>query len=375
MDFRRLYDAAMLWVMNAWKNSRWAFMAGGGIAVAALVVLLTRPPISVHLAPSALDRQLHRTAGTPLVIAFYEPSMDTTPATSSFASLASHYKEIDVVAPYWFRIGLGGVLENHTATPSVVTFAHRHGVKVWPLVGNNGFEMLTTVSGRRLATHTLVSLAKKGGYDGIFLDWELVPASQRHNFNLFVADVATAFHGMGKAVAVAVFPKIGVVRQVQGVYDYPVLAHYADAVAVMTYDHHENSSPPGAVAPLNWVVANMHYALQSIPRAKLFMGIATYGYDWTPAGASTVTARDVKGILGRLGIQASWSLSAQEPHFSYVDASGVQHTVWYENATTFAQKLGVVKRLSLAGVAVWRIGGETPKFWQALATATGRPTA
>jgi len=351
------------------------FALGGGIALAALVVLVTRPPVTVRPVPSALDRQLHRTPGTPLVIAFYEPSMDTTPSTNSFASLASHYRDIDVVAPYWFRIGLGGVLEDDTATPSVATFAHGHGVKVWPLVGNNGFEMLTTLTSRRNATRTLVSLAKRGGYDGIFLDWELVPVSQRHNFNLFVADVATAFHAMGKVVAVAVFPKIGVDRQVQGVYDYPVLAHYADAVAVMTYDHHENSSPPGAVAPLNWVQANMLYALQSVPREKLFMGIATYGYDWTAGGASTVTAKDASAILSRLGIAASWSGSAQEPHFTYVDANGVRHTVWYENATTFAQKLAVVKRLALAGVAIWRIGGETPRFWQALNSSVGRPTA
>lgn len=349
---------------------RWLVWAGGGIVVAGALMLAFRPSGPAVPRSGAIGK-FFRGTGRPVVMAFYEPLMDTTPQTSSFKSLTANYRNIDVLAPYWYRIGWGGTIENNTSNPRVVTFAHGKGIRVWPLVGNNGFEMLTTSSGRGLATSNLVTLARRGHYDGVVLDWELVPASQRGNFNTFVAQVAAAFHRMKKSVAVAVFPKIGVMPEVQGVYDYPFLARHADAVAIMTYDHHGSFSPPGPVAPLNWVAANVHYALTTIPREKLMVGVATYGYDWGRRGVDTITTSEANTLLRKLGRKPAWAVGTEEPTFMYTDAQGGTHTVWFENGRTFAQKLELVKRLNLAGVAIWRIGGEGKSFWKAL----GRPTA
>jgi len=344
---------------------RWALWAGGGIVAAGLIVLLFRPHPPVVPRPGAIGRFMAGT-GRPVVMGFYEPLMETSPASSSFASLKANYPKIDVLAPYWFRIGWGGTLENNTSNRQVTAFAHSHRVEVWPLVGNNGYEMLTTSTGRHLTVSNLVTLARRGRYDGIVLDWELVPASQRNNYTHLVGEIGRAFHRMKKSVAVAVFPKIGVSRDVQGVYDYRALAREADAIVLMTYDHHESSTPPGPVAPMNWVSANLHDALGRIPREKLLLGVATYGYDWGPRGVETLTTTEANDLLKKLGKKALWAVGSEEPHFTYTDAGGGIHTVWFENAKTFSQKLELVKRTGTAGVAIWRLGGSERAFWKAL---------
>lgn len=334
------------------------------VLVSILVYRATLPPPGMPLAKRILGKAPYR----PVILGFYENDSSPGAGDGSWASLVSNARYIDLVAPYWYRIGNGGIVVRDMHDPKVVAFASRHNIRVWPLVGNDGYGMITTPASRRTTIHTLVKLARLRHYDGIFVDFELLPSSEQADFSTFIRDLSAALHRLNLGLGVAVFPKVGVTPDVQGVYDYPTLGRFADAMIVMAYDHHQNTSPPGAVAPLGWVRANMVYAMSQVPRPKLFLGVGQYGYDWTaPGSATTLSTRAVEALLAERRMLPLWSRTQQEPHFRYQDSQGRQHDVWYEDTFTFRQKLALSRSLRLGGISLWRLGYEEPSMWRALA--------
>ena len=57
-----------------------------------------------------------------------------------------------------------------------------------------------------------------------------------------------------------------------------------------------------------------------------------------------------------------------EPWFTYtVDLA--EHQAWYADGESVAARFYLVERYGLGGIAVWRLGGEDPAIWTAVADA------
>ena len=50
---------------------------------------------------------------------------------------------------------------------------------------------------------------------------------------------------------------------------------------IMAYDWHHAGSEPGPVAPITEVQRTIEFAIKSIPRRKLIIGVPLYGYNWS----------------------------------------------------------------------------------------------
>lgn len=364
--------ASLLAYRKKWPSRSAVSLAVGAVAALALISGCGRQG-AAGLMPKPKVK--------PKVIGFYVNGQGGAKST-----LQARARQINVVSPFWYRVGSGGQLKTNNAEAAMIRWAHQKKMHLWPLVGNAGNSVLSTAASRKAAVSALAAKAKTQGYDGLLVDFELLPPSQRAHLTSFVQDLSSVLHKEGKKVAVAVFPKINVPYSVNGVYDYKALGKAADAVIVMTYDRHDNTAPPGPVAPLNWVAKNARHAATLIPKDKLYLGVATYGYDWSAGGGSakTVTTAQAIALAKSQGVTVQWSSSAQEPHFTYTQG-GTKHTVWFEDAASFRQKLNLVAKLGLAGIGVWELGGEQPTFWKflqqggnpkaAVAFSSGRPTA
>lgn len=305
-------------------------------------------------------------------LGFYENAASTTASVGSYPALQRYGKLMTSVSPFWYQVDAKGRLVMNHAQTFVTKLAHSQGLKVLPMVINRGHLMLMDAKARQATVATIVSLVQKNGYDGVVIDFELIPASTKNDLTLFIRSLSKALHPLGKTVGVTVFPHIHVVRSVSGAYDYRALGQAADKVILMAYDEHYNGSRPGPVASFVWVRSNVEYALQKMSPSKLLVGVAAYGYDW-PAGstrAATVSTRKANGLISQYGATVHWSNRFQEPYFHY-RVHGVRHAVWYENSYAFAEKLIDLKTRHVAGVALWRLHGETPRFWQVW--QTGKP--
>ena len=147
-----------------------------------------------------------------------------------------------------------------------------------------------------------------------------------------------------------------------GAFDYRTLAIFSDQLFVLAYDEH--FSMPGPVASIEFVRRVLNYAVTIIPRPKIKLGMAVYGYDWVETGGMprSLTYREAIELARQHDVTIIYDEQAQEPTFTYM-VNGVRHIVWFENARSFSAKLDLVFQYDLGGIAVWRLGQEDPRIW------------
>ena len=91
-------------------------------------------------------------------------------------------------------------------------------------------------------------LKASANFDGLHIDFELVPARDGANFISFLSELR---EGLGNRLFTLALPARQ--RALEGdVFDYAALAPLADRILVMAYDEHWSASKPGPVASLDW---------------------------------------------------------------------------------------------------------------------------
>ena len=295
--------------------------------------------------------------------------------TSSYNSMVKNADVIKTIAPFWATMQADGTLtdrggNNHQA---VVNTAHQKDVSVLLLVNNakqdNGVPVHTVLANPALRTKAIDNFEayiKKYNLNGINVDFEMVPAKDRDHLTAFMRELYGRLKPQGYIVSIDVFPKQDENNDVAAAYDYAELAKYADKIMIMTYDNHGAWSGPGPIADIGWVENNLKYALKSIPKDKLYLGIAAYGYDWSAQGVQSLEFDAIMDLAQRYGKTVQWDDTAKSPHFSYTATDGTAHTVWFENSESLKHKLALITKYDIAGAAMWKLGEEDPAVWPVL---------
>ncbi|XMB86098.1 glycosyl hydrolase family 18 protein [Mycoplasmatota bacterium WC44] len=152
-------------------------------------------------------------------------------------------------------------------------------------------------------------------------------------------------------------------------HDYEAIGKIADKVFLMTYEWGWSGGPPMAVSPIDKVSKVMDYAISTIPKEKIYMGVPLYGYDWTlpyVEGGTWAKAIDqVKAydIASKYGASIEYDEKAQTPFFTYTDEEGKEHEVWFEDARSYQAKFDYVKELGINGLFNWVLGFNSPHNW------------
>jgi cellulose synthase/poly-beta-1,6-N-acetylglucosamine synthase-like glycosyltransferase/peptidoglycan/xylan/chitin deacetylase (PgdA/CDA1 family)/spore germination protein YaaH len=316
---------------------------------------------------------------SPLRIGFYV-SDDAT----SLRSLKEHHQDLDVVAPALLHATSrdGHVSVTQDAELTGWLRENGGGIAVTPLVDNfegtawRGAELggvLDRVESRRTLIADLDRYAMEHHSAGLVVDFEDVPAAAQPALRAFTSELATRLHERGRRLLMAL-------PAMDPDYDYAFFGRVCDAVVLMNYDQHWESSPPGPIAAQNWFAANLGKALESIPAEKLVVGVANYAYDWVEGapGASTTESLTVSDALSAAQASAvGLVLDSQSlnPHFSYLDASKRTHRVWLLDAVTAHNQIHAAETAQVLGTALWRLGSEDPTFWSLWSRTANRETA
>ena len=332
--------------------------------------------------PSRAARLL---GGDPVVYGFYtEPE---PPLPGSYETMVRHARDLDVIVPFWFRLAESGdgTIEAYGAPPpqrrkQVVREAHRRGLKVEMIVHNllYGSGDRSAATARRFlrdpaaqdrAVRGILDILRQEGYDGVHIDLETVPPEERPRLTAFVRKVRQALPE-DKLLSIAVFPRDRDDRTDPntGVYDYAALGKTVDFFILMTYSEHRADTPPGPLASLDYVDRMVRYALRHVPREKVIVGLGSFGFDW---GGGTFPRYLDHAQAVRLardqGVEVRWDDRARVPFFTYTAADGSTHTVYFENARSWAEKLNLIRRHRVRGVAIWRLGMEEEAAWREIA--------
>ena len=327
---------------------------------------------------------LRKPAGVtrPEVLGFFENGWSPV-FGDSFPSVKKRPDLIDSISPFWYSIRSDGSLWPQEIRQEVIDFARQHDIRLIPLFnllqsGGNEAGFLVDPAARGRAIEAIVREVQARGYDGVNIDFELLPPEAEPLMSDFIRELDQALPE-GKRLDIAAFPKVDVDPSVHGGHNWSVFARHADQVILMAYDRHYLGSQPGPVSPAGWVEANIKEMLNAgIAGNKILLGVGAYGYDW-PAGAgpgneansTPVPLWQVKRILERHGIRPQWDAESQNPHFTYTGEGGQQREIWYLDERVLQQRLGLVRKYSLGGIAIWRLGYEDDAFWNVIEKAYG----
>lgn len=234
----------------------------------------------------------------------------------------------------------------------------------------------------RLDQHVaaIVGMVRREGYAGVDIDYEDLHSSDRMAFSEFITKLSAALHADGRVLSVAVFAKTtdAGYDQRNVAQDYAAIGRAADQVRVMAYDYHWTTSPPGPIAPIDWVRAVLEYAKSQIPASKIVLGIPLYGYDWTGSGGAGVTWQRACQLAALHHSEIQFDDTSQSAWFDYTDASGSRHEVWFETAESSRAKFDAARDARIGGVFLWMFGAEDPGTWAQLhhieLTVTANPS-
>ncbi|SEO79694.1 glycosyl hydrolase family 18 protein [Propionispora vibrioides] len=306
------------------------------------------------------------------LVGFYAEWWDTD--TSSFKAMSQHTDTINTIAPFWATLQSNGTVKDRGGNDhaSVVKFAKQNNIPTLLLVNNAKQEkseipIHTILANPALRTKSIDSMEayiKQYGLDGINVDFEMVPAQDRDNLSAFMKELYNRLHPQGYVVSIDVFPKQNEDNDVAAAYDYAALAQYADKIMIMTYDNHGVWSGAGPIADIGWVEKSLQYALQYIPKNKLYLCVPGYGYDWSSKGVESIEYAPAMALAEKYNADIVWDDKAKAPHFDYTAADGTSHQVWFENSKSLSYKLDLVNKYDIAGAALWKLGEEDPGYWQ-----------
>ncbi|MGI1658536.1 MAG: cell wall-binding repeat-containing protein [Desulfitobacterium sp.] len=297
---------------------------------------------------------------------------------------------VDYVSPNWrSSIGADGTLklvweEGSSNYLQLTNMAHGLGMKVLPLINGSGASintLLKSPAAQEKMIGEIVKLIEDTRSDGVVIDFE-TPLDYgdakdpndgvRNDLTAFMESLYAELKPMNKIVVMTVMPRMSSSQYWLDAFDYEALSHTVDYMHVMTYDHHYRTSAPGAIAPYPWIKQVLTYVKdQGVDMSKVMMGLPYYGRDWV------VTGKDASGnltynstafgyskameIADAYGAEITYSKYPDNdpvgtPTFKYTDDKGVEHTVFFDDYTSWNAKLGVINEFGLAGVGPWAMG-------------------
>ena len=277
----------------------------------------------------------------------------------------------------------GGISNLHGwPVASLINEAHAHGTKVVLCAtlfnSTNITTLLSSSENRQNLIDNLLAQVQAGNADGVNIDFESFPSSQRSNMVTFITDLTETFHSAipGSQVTLAMPP-----IDWSNAWDYNALASISDGLFIMGYNYHySGSSTTGPNSPLSgpgytltWSVLD-YLNKTNFQADKLILGVPYYGFEWASSsnavGANTSGTGSAKFYSEIEGLAQSygklWHSSSQTPWYNYNNNGWNQG--WYDDSLSLSLKYDFALFNNLKGVGIWALGYDDgrPELWDLL---------
>jgi spore germination protein YaaH len=290
----------------------------------------------------------------------------------SFTDLQAHYQQIGVVYPTYFECGPHGEVEG--SNDALVTgWAVARKIAVLPRLNCQNVadeeQVLNEPTAREAMINKLASLCTSYGYQGVQIDFEGAPPSERNPFTAFITLLAERLHAQGDKLSTIVTAKYYNIQTGRAaMYDDAALSVPSDYMFVLDWGVHWATSAPGSIDEYAWFKRVAEYTATLPNRSKFVLGMPMYGFDWADGGGpshpgTALEYNEIMALAGELGITPEWEATAQSPHFSYTDSEGVRHEVWYVDQQSLGARAALASSLGL-GIGLWRLGSEDQSIWE-----------
>ncbi len=286
---------------------------------------------------------------------------------------------VSVLSPIWWTIDRSGDIEA-SVDPQLVQSLRSRKVAVWPVVHGlhaDGLRIALADETRRRALAMRISQdAKASGADGVNIDLEGYRSADSKAVTAFVELLADFVHGWGGLVSCDV-----VARSDSWELGPQALAFWSSApqrrrlaaaaeyIVIMAYDQHNGHRPAGPVAAPNWVEDVLAYQLRYSDPHRTILGIPAYGFLWKPDAIASPRAIP----LNRLSVGENTRLP--DPAHGVDRIIRPDGSFFWSEADISAERIALVQKYHLAGVAVWRLGLDYRELWNQIGQHVGKGRA
>ena len=295
----------------------------------------------------------------------------TQDANAYLGDTIANVSGMNVISPTWFYLQdtNGNIADISSA--DYVSQAHEKGLKVWGLIDNFTADVSTTdtlsqLSSRQNIIAQLIQAAANVGLDGINVDFESLSEDAGPHFLEFLRELSIECHKNNLVVSV----DNPVPEDFTSHYDRREQGLVVDYVIIMGYDEHYVGSDAGSVASLPWVEQGVQDTLAEVPAERTILAIPFYTRLWkTTGGALTSEAigmDEAAQDVADSGTEAVWDGSVGQNYATYETSDGATYQIWLEDAASIAEKVKLIPKYGLAGVAEWKLGFENSSIWQTI---------
>jgi len=276
------------------------------------------------------------------------------------------------------------VTTNSWSTANVVTQALANGVRVnlcVTLFSSHATFFGSSTSQQTLITN-LINLVQSRGANGVNIDFEAVPASQKTAFNNFLVNLCNQMHSAipNSQVSIALYAV-----DWSTVFDIPVINNYIDLFIIMGYDYYYGgSATAGPTSGLYSLTSSYNYNVSKsinsylnagVSPSKLVLGLPYYGLNWTTTSntvpsstTATGTSRTYKTVRNNtsgfyISTNKYFNFDSYTPYYVY-NNSGWNQT-WVDDAYSLGKKFELVYKRNIAGIGIWALGYDDgyPDLW------------
>ena len=309
------------------------------------------------------------TMDEPVNLAWHQ--VTSTDANNYFADTTQNMTGVNVISPTWFSVSDNDGNVSSLASGEYVMQAHEKGLKVWGLVDNFSENMSTTTvlsntAARQNLENQLVTYALKAGLDGINVDFESLSEDVGIHFLQFLRELSIQCHENNLVLSV----DNPVPEDFTSHYDRTEQGKVVDYVIIMGYDEHYVGSDAGSVASLPWVEQGVKDTLAEVPAKRTILAIPFYTRLWKTTDGGALTSEAIgmdqaQQVISENGAETYWDKTTSQNYGTY-EGDGATYQIWLEDAQSVAEKVKLISKYELAGVAEWKLGFENSGIWSVI---------
>ena len=309
------------------------------------------------------------TMDEPVNLAWHQ--VTSTDANNYFADTTQNMTGVNVISPTWFSVSDNDGNVSSLASGEYVMQAHEKGLKVWGLVDNFSENMSTTTvlsntAARQNLENQLVTYALKAGLDGINVDFESLSEDVGIHFLQFLRELSIQCHENNLVLSV----DNPVPEDFTSHYDRAEQGKVVDYVIIMGYDEHYVGSDAGSVASLPWVEQGVKDTLAEVPAKRTILAIPFYTRLWKTTDGGALTSEAIgmdqaQQAISDNGAETYWDQTTSQNYGTY-EGDGATYQIWLEDSKSISEKVKLIPKYKLAGVAEWKLGFENSGIWSVI---------
>jgi len=285
---------------------------------------------------------------------------------------------INVVSPAFFHLNKNGELEENVGETGkkYIEWAHNNGYKVWPMVQNSEAGSINVTSNimndynkRQELISQIIVYCVKYKLDGVNIDFENMKQEDKNMYSRFIIELEPRLKEIGMTLSVDVTAPDGS-ETWSMCFDRNVIGDVADYIVFMAYDEYgASSNKAGTTAGYDWVELGIKKFIETeeIKEEKIILAIPLYTRVWTEDSSGKITSKNTVSMKNTYsvipnGVEKQWNDSLKQYYVEYKDGNNTKK-IWIEDETSLKEKISLIKKYKLGGVASWQKGMETDNFW------------